>query len=150
MMAAEEPQSKSLASLLAQHRELRSLLETIDRALEERTATVEEVAQMLGQLGDRLVKHFALEEEGGYFTEALLHAPQLVARANALLAQHPRIRSRAVEIALEVRTRQALEGDWWEQTQSRFHALRDELLRHETHENGLLQEAYTRDLGSHD
>ena len=150
MMAAQEPQSKSLAKLLAQHRELRSLLATIDRALEERSATVDEVAHLLGQLGDRLVKHFALEEEGGYFAEALLHAPQLVEKANALLAQHPRIRTRAVEMASEIRARQDPESDWWEQTRSRFRVLRDELLKHERHEDVLLQEAYTRDLGSHD
>jgi len=144
MMAAQEPQSKSLAKLLAQHRELRSLLETIDRALEERSATVDEVAHLLGQLGDRLVKHFA------YFAEAVLHAPQLVEKANALLAQHPRIRTRAVEMASEIRARQDPESDWWEQTRSRFRVLRDELLKHERHEDVLLQEAYTRDLGSHD
>jgi len=149
-MAGHTPPSQALEKLLGEHRQLKGLLETIDRALEDRRATIDEVGDLLGQLGDRLVKHFALEEEGGYFAEALLHAPQLVSKANALLAQHPKICTQAMTMAQEIRNQQDVHKDWWEQTSARFRAFREELLRHERHENGLLQEAYTQDLGAHD
>jgi hypothetical protein len=42
-------------------------------------------------------------------------------------------------------------GDpWWQETRQRFQAFKTELLKHERHEDQLLQEAYTQDLGSHD
>jgi len=78
---------------LAEHRELKSLLGKIDQVLAERTGSVAEVSHLLAQLGDKLAKHFVTEEEGSYFSEALLHAPQLVSKANELLAQHPRMRA---------------------------------------------------------
>jgi hypothetical protein len=40
--------------------------------------------------------------------------------------------------------------DWWQHTTELFRAFRDELTRHEKQEDGLLQEAYTRDIGTHD
>jgi hypothetical protein len=149
-MASHTPPHQALETLLVEHRQLKGLLEKIDRALEQRRDTIDQVGDLLGQLGDRLIKHFALEEEGGYFAEAVLHAPQLVSKANALLAQHPRICTQAVTMAREIRRQQAADEDWWQQTAIRFRAFREELLRHERHENGLLQEAYTQDLGAHD
>ncbi len=149
-MNAQPTPSEAHDRLLAEHAELKLLLGEIDKALETRSVTVDEVGQLLGRLGDRLVKHFALEESGGYFAEALLHAPQLLAKANALLAQHPKMCNRAGEIVTEIGSTRSSGGDWWQQTRTKFAAFRDELLRHERSENVLLQEAYTQDLGAHD
>jgi hypothetical protein len=74
----------------------------------------------------------------------------LVSKANALLAQHPKMSGQAQSLVQDLKTRQAVGEEWWEDTQARFAAFREELLRHERSENGLLQEAYTRDLGAHD
>jgi hypothetical protein len=134
----------------ARHRELKALLARIEQSLEERTATVDEVSDMLGLLGDRLVKHFAMEEDGGYFADVLLHAPQLISKANALLAQHPKMCAQANELVLEVACRKQAPVDWWQHTVELFRAFREELARHEKQEDGLLQEAYTRDIGAHD
>jgi IS5 family transposase len=149
-MTVDDPKHRAFDRLLAQHRELRAILARIDQALVERRATIAEIGDLLGQLGDRLVKHFATEEDDGYFTEALAHAPQLISAANQLLAQHPIICSEAQHVVRESRDRPATDPDWWDQTTERFRAFRDELLKHETRENVLLQEAYSQDIGSHD
>jgi iron-sulfur cluster repair protein YtfE (RIC family) len=150
-MNAESPEQQAFRAILAQHQELKALLARIDEALAAREATIPQVGELLAELGDRLVKHFATEEDGGYFAEALAHAPQLVSKANRLLAQHPMMQSRAEQIVAETESLPPGGADaWWEETSRRFRAFRDELLRHETRENALLQEAYSRDIGSHD
>lgn len=135
---------------LARHQELKSLIARIGHALEQRTATVDEISEMLGRLGDRLVKHFAMEEDGGYFADALMHAPQLVSKANALLAQHPKMCSQARLLVQELPESHESGEDWWSHTTSLFCAFREEIDRHEKQENVLLQEAYTQDLGATD
>jgi len=134
----------------ARHRELKALLTRIGQCLEEQSATIEEVSDMLAQLGDRLVKHFAMEEDGGYFADVLLHAPQLVSKANALLAQHPKMCTQARDLAQEIAICSRAQPDWWQHTAELFRAFRNEFSRHEKQEDGLLQEAYTRDIGAHD
>ncbi len=137
-------------AVLAEHQELRLLLAKIDEALAQRTATYDAVVEMLGLLGDRLVKHFAMEEHGGYFAEALSHAPQLISKANRLLEQHPAMRAKTQGLVVKIEPCQTAGEDWWNQTAERFRAFREELLKHESRENALLQEAYTRDLGAKD
>lgn len=135
--------------LIEDHRALKGLLARIEEALVSRTATIPEVGALLGELGDRLVKHFTLEEDGGYFTAALLHAPQLVVRANQLMAQHPKMCTQADQL-VKLAAAPANAEAWWTTTRERFQAFKAELLRHEREEDGLLQEAYQQDIGSHD
>ncbi len=144
------PEYAAYQRLVRDHESLKKLLDRIEQALRERSGTIDQIGDLLGKLGDRLVKHFALEEDGGYFAEALLHAPQLVSKANSLLAQHPKMSQQAKTLIEGLRTPSAAGTDWWEETRARFLAFREELLRHEKSENGLLQEAYVRDLGAHD
>ena len=63
--------SPNYERVLADHRALKDLLARIDRALAERTASIDSVSDLLAKLGDRLVRHFSMEEDGGYFAEAL-------------------------------------------------------------------------------
>ena len=149
-MSAHVEGDKAYQENATRHRELKALLARIEQSLAERTATIDEVSDLLGQLGDRLVKHFAMEEDGGYFAEVLLHAPQLISKANALLAQHPKMCAQAKEITVEVSAREPAGDDWWEHTGELFRAFREELNRHEKQEDGLLQEAYSRDIGAND
>ncbi len=141
--------SHDYSRVLKEHRELQELLERIDEALAAKTASIEAVGQLLGELGDRLVRHFSAEEEGGYFSEALLHAPQLVARANDLMAQHPKMCSRARDLLVELEPGKPAK-DWWQETRERYDAFRAELVQHERGENRLIQEAYNRDMGPSD
>jgi len=142
---SESAQPPSIAELLAQHRDLKQLLIRIEQVLVEQTTSIDEAAHLLGQLGDKLVKHFALEEAGGYFNEALTQAPQLVARANDLLAQHPKMTH-----LLKQLSETQPDANWWRETHQRFQAFKAELLRHERGEDQLLQEAYVRDIAATD
>jgi len=148
-MASDQPAGGDFRKILETHRELMQLLDRIDRALSDRASSAEDVVAMLGQLGDRLIKHFELEEEGGYFAEALTGAPRLIARANDLLRQHPKMSAEAREL-VELSDRVSDPEQWWATTRDRFQAFRAALLEHEQREDGLVQEAYQRDLGAQD
>ena len=142
---ANSPEQQTFTRFLEQHRTLKELLGRIERVLAEQSVSIAEAAELLGRLGDQLVKHFALEETDGYFADALAHAPQLVARANDLLAQHPKMTHLAKELA------GAEPGEaWWQETRQRFQAFLRELTRHERGEDQLVQEAYVRDLSATD
>jgi len=136
---------ESLAEFLAQHRSVKELLARIECVLAEQSVSIEEAARLLGQLGDQLVKYFALQEADGYFAEALTQAPQLIARANDLLAQHPKMTHLVQQL-----TESEPGEDWWRQTRERFRAFVGELARHERGEDRLLQEAYVRDIAATD
>ena len=148
-MDSQSAEFEAHKQALERHRALNELMARIDRALEEKTSTVAEVSDLLAQLGDRLVKHFELEEEGGYFAEALTQAPRLISRANELMIQHPKMTRYARELAGAADPAQQPDL-WWKQTRERFKAFQAELQKHESQENDLLQEAYNRDLGAND
>jgi hypothetical protein len=147
-MDRESPESKSYHEVLDDHHQLKSLLLRIDQALNVRS-DMEGVSHMLAQLGDRIIAHFALEEDGGYFAEAILQSPRLVARANRLMAQHPMLSSKVRRVTIGSDAGAGSET-WWEETRLRFEEFRAALAEHERGENELLQEAYTQDIGSHD
>lgn len=149
-MSQPQDGEPSLHVFRQEHRELRELIATIEQTLAQRTATLEQVGRHLAMLGDRLVRHFAFEEDGGYFSEALLQAPRLVAKANALLEQHPKMVRFTREMVAEVEGVEHPTEAWWQETDRRFREFRDVLLAHEQEENILIQEAFSRDIGSHD
>jgi hemerythrin len=148
-MTSESSKLDTFQKIQEQHRQLASLLEQIESALTERSCPIDEVVDLIGQLGHQLTKHFQSEEAGGYFAEALYEAPRLFDRANALMLQHPKMTKSARTLA------EAADPDvdpdlWWEQTAQRFEEFRAELKMHEREEDRLIQEAFTRDIGSHD
>lgn len=148
-MSSSSPESGKFHHVQQQHRELADLLSQIETRLEQRSGPIDEVVRLLGQLGDRLIKHFETEEAGGYFAEALTHAPRLFERANALMLQHPKMTLSSRKLAGAVDPETSPE-EWWEQTAERFREFRAELHQHERAEDRLIQEVYMRDIGSHD
>jgi len=148
-METREMDVATYEKLVADHRTLQGLLAHIDRALAGQAATIAEVGDLLGQLGGRLARHFAQEEEGDYFADLMVRAPQLVVRANELMAQHPKMCTRARDLVVQFQAGQNPD-DWWQETRRRFDAFREEMLKHEQGEDRLLEEAYTQDLGIHD
>lgn len=147
-MDPQIPNLEAYERIVEEHRLLKALLDQIEQMLQERKALVGEVCTLLGQLGDRLERHAVLEEEEGYFEEALQRAPQLIAAANELMAQHPKLCSLARDLVPDAGAETP--DAWWEETGERFGRFKQELLKHERKEDGLLQEAYNRDIGSQD
>ncbi len=148
-MVATQPSAELYGVLAQQHQALRELLDRIGAALAERRLTIVQVGDLLGELGDRLIKHFAMEETGGYLGDALNRAPQLVRRANDLLAQHPKMARRAQEIVSLGAARPSSQP-WWDETEARFTAFMKELLAHERLEDRLVQEAFTEEIHAGD
>ena len=148
-MSSTAPSEEAFREVLDQHRALRELLGRIGTLLQERTASIDEVADSLGQLGDMLIKHFTREESGGYYSDVVLHAPQLLRRANDLLAQHPKMTQQAQHL-IGIAPSSTSVANWWDETRTRFDAFVRELLDHERGEDRLIQEAYGRDVEAGD
>lgn len=148
-MAELSSQAELAERLRTQHREIKELLGQIATMLAERRASVEQVGERLARLGDLLVKHFTLEEHEGYAVDVLRDAPQLLHKANALLAQHPKMAAR-VQNLVSIGMPRVKPVDWWTQTRERFDAFVQELLEHERNEDRLLQQAECQDLGDND
>jgi hemerythrin len=148
-MNSESSELEKFQKIQEEHRQLTSLLEQIESALAERSGPISDVVDLIGQLGHQLTKHFQTEEAGGYFAEALYDAPRLFDRANDLMLQHPKMTKSARKLA-EAADPDVEPDRWWEQTAQRFEAFRAELRNHEREEDRLIQEAFTRDIGSHD
>lgn len=148
-MTSESPEFEQFRKIQDEHRQLMGLLDQIETALAERSGSIDDVVDLIGQLGHQLTKHFQTEEAGGYFADALYEAPQLVNRANDLMVQHPKMTKSARKLAEAADPAVDPDG-WWEQTMERFEAFRAELRKHERDEDRLIQEAYIRDLGAKD
>ena len=139
----------------ARYAALRELIDRIGSLLAEQTDSIEQVGgieqvgALLGELGDQLIKRFALEESHGYLGDALLEAPRLVRRANDLLQQHPKMAAAAKLLQHSLDQAQA-SRQWWQETERRFKAFSQELDEHERSEDRLLQEAYSLDVEASD
>ena len=135
--------------ILREHQMMRSLLQQTSALLASRADSLQPVVRLLQQLNEHAVKHFAHEEEGGYFQEAIAAAPRLANRAEQLEQQHP-----ALAAALAGLLAQAEEGDGseqcWQALTYRFEDLAQRLRQHEANENKLVQEAFNTDIGAED
>ncbi|MHB8898846.1 MAG: hypothetical protein ACYC6Y_08885 [Thermoguttaceae bacterium] len=148
-MTSKPTELQRFQKIRDEHRQLTGLLDQIGSALTQRSASIAEVVELIGQLGHQLTKHFQTEEAGGYFAEALHDAPQLFVRANDLMLQHPKM-TKSARVLADAADPEVDPEVWWQQTTERFEAFRAELGRHERDEDRLIQEAFTRDIGSHD
>ena len=148
-MGTQSADFQGYEEILKQHRELKELLARIDQMLEKRAGSGAVVTGLLGLLGGHLAGHFAFEEAGEYFGEALQHAPHLIPQAKELLAEHAQICAIADAIAKEAASTPVTSG-WWDSMAAKYKAFQQTLLQHEREEDELLLEVYGRDLGSHD
>lgn len=146
MKSTTESQER-VSRLLAEHEDLERSLRRLRRTLKRggRPATT---VSLLDDAHSRLVRHFAFEEEGGYFRDMLRRSPRLRPRAKRLLAQHPELLERLErvrELASEATAAPA--ADALQEAFGAFLALYEE---HEQGEEDLLQEAFGRDIGAND
>jgi hypothetical protein len=132
-----------------EHRALHKKLRAIHDVLSSDLNTRDEFVAMLLDLRKALEVHFANEEFHGFFGEVITHAPHLKREADVLCVEHRDMLHTATELA-----RFAGAGScsvpWWRELRTRFDAFSDQLLRHESDENELLQRTYMDDLGETD
>lgn len=148
-MFAEQPVEAFEQAVEAQHHALRDILGELTPVLANSIWEPEELAELLKQLREHLREHFEVEEDGGYFHDALAILPQLRPQAVALQRQHAeylatveRVLGRLAMEELAAETRRAIEVDLRKFVES--------MRKHDTDEVKLLQLAYNQDLGSSD
>ncbi len=119
------------------------------RRLVESRATPEELQNALIDLKAELAEHFELEEEGGYFSDAVEVAPRLKGQVDRLLAEHTELLDIVGELLVQSETCQDDDEAW-----KKFHAHAIDFVKrqagHERAENSMVQEAYERDIGDKD
>jgi iron-sulfur cluster repair protein YtfE (RIC family) len=148
-MSNEESAHEAYEQVLRGHHELRGLLAQLHRLLADRAAAMTDIASNVSTLQQRLQEHFRIEEEGGYFVEAVDLAPRVSDRVAALEREHSQLLRQIQELhrfagycSGAAGERQKLEVD--------FHEFSGSLMRHENVENELLQEVFNDDIGSND
>jgi hypothetical protein len=138
-----------LGHIIADHQALRheadELLVLAEHAGELGPALRTTLVERLGRLCDQLYAHFALEEDGGYMSEALLRRPSLLARATRLQLQHQAMLTEGTAL-----TRALLSMPPPRDARGRMIGLLESLRAHEQAEHALLHEAFVADLGSGD
>jgi iron-sulfur cluster repair protein YtfE (RIC family) len=139
-----------LGHLLAEHRDLFNLIQSVRKALatsgeppaERRAAILES----LRSLRCHLKGHFAQEESGGFLEEAVTRIPRLSAAMRSIIAQHPDllVELDGVIAGLDAAPASAAA---WESAGRNFERFADHMTAHEQRENAVVQEGYCEDLG---
>jgi hypothetical protein len=141
-----------LGHVLAQHRELHTLVSRIHERFDEVAAQTVASGQAaalrepLQALRDYLRCHFQQEERGGFLEESLARMPRLAAAATAVLAEHPRLLEeldRLIESLPMADISRLQRAD----LEAGFDRFCQHLLTHERNENAVVQEGYNEDLG---
>lgn len=137
-------------TLVKEHQRLEKLVENLRQIFfAEHTTPPTIVVGLLRQLAENLRKHFLHEEQGGYFAEVVEQAPRMEAEVNRLLVQHEEF-SRDLDAMCRIANSGDVSGAWWFDLATRFEEFVERFFDHEHSENGLLQEAYGRDIGAED
>jgi iron-sulfur cluster repair protein YtfE (RIC family) len=142
-----------LERTLAQHFALRQQIRALEQLLKEhddpRGANLTKTHTLLEAFDPVLREHFAEEERGGYFSEALSAAPRLNRRAERLAANHIELRER-LEKLLDLTRTAADAPDKWQKVTTGLAEFVKTLRAHEDEENDLVREAFMDDLGRGD
>ncbi len=106
--------------------------------------------QLLGDLANDLLKHFNLEEEGGFLSAVLSRAPQKAQIVQRLQREHAEITRRLDKVVKDVEA--VRRHDDWSvlDIRRRTTAVLSLLDAHEAAEASLIQETYLQDEGGPD
>jgi len=106
--------------------------------------------EFLWQLRDfknRLLKHFDLEEEGGFMQDVMAVAPHCERQINALKKEHERIPILMDGILMQLKAMREMDSDKLQQIQDRIAEIMGTLREHENQEHKLIQNAYYSEYG---
>lgn len=130
-----------------EHDALREKLGRIHDVIGGKDPSLEEIQRLLHEFEEALAVHFSHEEEEeSFFDEVASKAPSLAGEAGRLCLEHEELKKEACELS-----RFAASGSpsmpWWRELATRCHNFSQKLMRHESAENRILQEAYRQDVG---
>ena len=97
---------------------------------------------------NRLLKHFDLEEEGGFMEDIVKVAPHLSRKVSGLKVEHDQILMSLDEILFKLKRMKKKNDTELEQVQFELNDVITSLRDHENEENILMQQAYYREFGS--
>ena len=106
------------------------------------------LSTLLDEFKTELAEHFELEEEDGYFSDAVAHAPRLHDDADRLLEQHRELADRLGQLCQVAKD--ATPDVEWESIEAQVNQFIELLIQHERAENSLILDAYGQDIGTHD
>ena len=139
-----------LDKIRAEHFALRRSLDDLEDAfaahdrLERSEQALARTLALLESLPRTLREHFAVEEEGGYFSEVVAAAPRLARTVKRLGAEHVRFRAASRELA-ELAGKAAGASEW-DGVEARAAELLRALRAHEDRENAVVQDAFMTDM----
>ena len=106
--------------------------------------------EFIWQLRDfknRLLKHFDLEEEGGFMEDIVKVAPHLSRKVSGLKVEHDQILMSLDEILFKLKRMKKKNDTEWEQVRFELNDVITSLRDHKNEENILMQQAYYREFG---
>ena len=128
----------------ADHHDLHKLAESVRVAADEQRSWSEEAAleleKALSTLAEHLRCYFGHEEEGGYLEQSMAFAPRFSLKAGELLVEHGVLLQQIDELVEFSRC--VCDAEAWNKLKSDVRSLITALLRHETVENRIVQQAF--------
>lgn len=106
-----------------------------------------ELVWQLRDFKNLLLKHFDLEEEGGFMTDVLHEAPHSESLVQQLRSEHAELSLLIDDIMAQVKSMRQKSPAQSEQVRLALNNLVDMLRRHEEEEHRLLQRTYFREYG---
>ena len=148
-MSASKSHLHSNSTIARQHDQIESLIEALSSRFETEKIASRNLVSLLNSLAAHLEMHFELEEENEYFGFVLKESPHLSERVDQLLHQHEVLKTEVDHLVSMAR--QALDDNAEvAELATKYEDFRKMLLEHEHAEIELLQESYSRDIGSKD
>lgn len=141
------------ATVEADHARLKTIMANLAASADEHVAVEELEAwrrrflRALRQFQSRLLMHFDLEEDGGFFNGVLRVAPQNYHRIRALEAEHPKIIRELDHLIGFVKNPMRGPERVLPEIRFRLHRLIEMIRVHEAAECALIQDAYYQDYG---
>jgi hypothetical protein len=148
-MATHTKRRSVYEQAIREHEALEKKLAFVNEQLERREVPLEEVVKLLEGLRSFFLSHFRKEEDGGLFESVVERAPHLSRLADKLMHEHYELLER-LDGLLKFARRGTGQPLCWRMLSLRLQDLTSKLHQHESEENGMLQMAYTDDLGTKD
>ena len=143
------PLDKIRARHHALHQQIRALEQLLEQREEPDEARVREALVLFEGFEPILEEHFAVEEQGGYFSDVLAVAPRLTRWATRLERNHGDFRARLQRL-LELAHNAVDAPDKWSKVISGVAIFLQKLKEHEAEENDLVRQAFMDDLAPGD
>ena len=138
----EANELRSAVQLCREDEHVRGAMRAVHSALIERLETVQRLADLLANLGEKIESHFRDEEAGGLFAQLEAQTPELADQVTSFRSEHARFRARIRDLC----DRATAQVDAGQAFKEEFEEFAEQLNSHEDREHDLRQEALDQDI----